>query len=68
MNGLNAGAKYPKFTIPKQGDKSKVWRHFKDGQYLGENTFVWRLAQWIHLHQHHHQRHWFQDYHIYLES
>ena len=27
VNGLNAGAKYPTFTIPK-GYRSKVWRHF----------------------------------------
>ena len=34
VNGLNAGAKYPTYTIPK-GGTSKVWRHFQDGQYLG---------------------------------
>ena len=27
VNGLNAGAKYPTYTIPK-GDRSKVWMHF----------------------------------------
>ena len=35
VNGLDNGAKYP---IP-QGHRLKVWRHFKDGQYLGNKCF-----------------------------
>ena len=27
VNGLNIGAKYPTFTIPK-GERSTFWRHF----------------------------------------